>query len=1046
MIYIREFTEELKSRNISLKRDDLGLLLSKVKPNEMNQINYVEMSNYIMNNTSQKPLTHPTNYSNFNSNYNNTTGNLPNFFEAVQEKIKYLYQSQEISLKALFRQIDLDNDNYISFKEFKDLLERKLQFSSLNHEQIEACFKRFDDDQDYKISYFEFSRHILNTKAIDHKKLLQKLKKQLLHKIDEEKDLLKLFKSMDQDNNGFLSFKELSDALENFRLDFTKTEVEELFKYFDKEDKEKISYDHFIEVLSEDHLNLSPLRAKVQQILQDKGLNLKAYFRSLNSKGEDDFLKKQEFSDFLRKIGLRYDNEQEEELFEAFDADKDYLISFEEFSAVILDKKQGDVGFLLKKLRRFVFSNKLDLLAEFQALDFRRQGFLTFAQFSRTLKKCSELSPNEAEDLFKAFCDGEKRLDYERFFEVLLENKVDIHPIKAKFDELCERWSCDYEKLFEQFDQTGKGYLSWLDFDQMMLALQMRLPIEELQEFFAAFDLNKNGRLTKSEFLLVLQGKKTQNSKMFVDLHSPVWKRTEQTHGKSFNFDNFAKKPQGLSLRPVDFEEEEEEDSRFPLKKPQKSEFYARFDRAEEFRPAQFLEMLKAEVFRNNIDVFSSFVEFDHEKTCVLHNVKDLDTILRFRLGLRQVPESHIRSLFEYYSPNNGKSMNFIRLLMDFEDQGAVLAKVVKYVMRNQRVSLAEVLQNLDKDGDQAWNLREFAGLNEILNLGMEQEEIAKVFNQWDLNHNGLISIRELDKILSSNENSNRNPGDFANDRSFSQGKSQNISNFNNLQSNVHQSNGKLSLYQRKFQHLKLYLQYILQNIQEKNVRSVQSLCETNDETISRGKFLQSLAKIRVNVEKTEANELCSLLSLDSNPSLINLLEFEYLLRNFAEIFNENEYKGAFSQQESYENYEKFNENSKIANNNSNNINTIVQELKSIVEEEGFQMFTDHDRNATGFISERDLYAAFTKIIDPCEELDIFVRFISHNGRVSLEELKKVFGNSENPLQNFNNFNANSMGVKTNYQKAKILNNNEKKLLFDGMKELWRAFSVLYAK
>lgn len=48
-------------------------------------------------------------------------------------------------------------------------------------------------------------------------------------------------------------------------------------------------------------------------------------------------------------MSLHYDNEQEEELFEAFDKDKDYFISdFEEFRAKILNKKQADVSFLIK--------------------------------------------------------------------------------------------------------------------------------------------------------------------------------------------------------------------------------------------------------------------------------------------------------------------------------------------------------------------------------------------------------------------------------------------------------------------------------------------------------------------------------------------------------------------------------------------------------------------------------------------------------------------------------------------------------------------------
>lgn len=1043
-IYIREFTEELRSRNINLRRDDLNFLLSKVKPNNMNQINYVEMSNFIMNNpmnntmmnNMNNPMNNPMNSPTISTVYNqshpgagtsyNNNNNL-GLFQTILEKIKTLYQSQGISLKAFFRQLDLDNDNYISFKEFKDCLERKLQIYNINDNQVEECFKQFDDDRDYKISYFEFSKHILNTSGIDHKKLLQKLKKQLLEKTEEEKDLLKLFKSMDQDGNGFLSFKELNDALQNYKINFSRNEIEELFKYFDKEEKEKISYDYFVEVLSEDHLNLTPLRNKVQEILRERGLTLKAYFRSLNSKGEDEFLNKKEFSDFLKKMGFKYDSEQEEDIFEAFDQDKDYLISYDEFNNVINGKIKGDKNNLMRKLRRFVFSNKIDLLGEFQNLDRRGEGYLSFFQFNKALKKFSELSPNEIETIFKSFAEADK-IDYQTFWDELLENDIDIQPIKIKFDELCKRWNVDYDGLFDQFDQSAKGYLTWMDFDQMMLALQIRLPLEELQEYFNAFDVNKNGNLTKNEFLQVLRGKQHQNRKMIHDLKAPAWRNSSRNLNQQFVFQSkggIKEKNKGLGLKPIDFDDEEDNyrDSYKDNKRSRNLEF--KQEKIEEFKPMQLLETLKNESYRNRIDLFNYFTEYDVKKTCVLTNVKDLDTVIRFRLGLRQIPEKHIQDLFNYYSPDGGKTMNFIRLLMDFEDPSLVLIKMMTYVMRIQKIQLFDVFSNVDKDDDQMWDFQEFSSLNKILNIGMDQTEIENVFKQWDLNRNGYITIRELEKIFNLNTSTN-----YSNNNNAPQKKP--IYEDSNYNKNQHQGANKSQNYQRKYQKIQNYLRYILQNLQEKNIRSLQNLFETGEDAITRNKFLKDLSKIRINVEKPEANELCSLLSLENQPNFINLLEFEYLMKNFAEIFNEKDMKNSFIPTQS-----------NIEKPLNSNLNAILQELKSLVEEEGFQMFTQYDRNATGYITDKDLYLAFTKIIDPCDELEMFVKHVSQNGRVSLDELKKIFNLNEKSA-GFGNIDANSMGVKTNYQKAKVLNNNEKKLLMDGMKELWNTFSRLY--
>lgn len=1076
LIFIREFTGELSNRNIHLNRDDISFLLAEVKPNSLNQINYIEMANFIMNNdrSSPSPFNPNTQFKNTqnismnNQNYNiNNQFNNPSMqhqnqgvFITVKEKIKAIYQSQGISLKALFRQIDLDNDNFISYKEFSDCLERKIDMHNLPPNLIDECFKQFDDDRDYKISYFEFSKHILNLDSIDHKKLLLKLKNQLLQKTSGEKDLLKLFKSMDKDNNGDLSFLEFTEALKNFNLSFTKNEIEDIFRYFDKGDKEKISYDHFVEVLSEDHLNLSPLREKIKNVIKEKGLSIKAYFRSLNSKGEDDFLNKKEFSDFLKKLGFKYDIEQEEELFETFDQDKDYLISYDEFNDLILENKQQDISSILKRLRQLVFSQKRDLLPEFEYLDSYREGLLSFQDFSKVLKKFSELSPFEIDCLFKGFIAvGSQKINYCEFWDCLLKIDCDIEPIKKKFDELCSRWNVDYEGLFNQFDQSGKGYLSPLDFDQMLLALHIRLPIEEVQEYFNAFDINKNGMLSQREFIEVLIGKKDKNKMMFLNVKSPVWKRSSDTYNTNqefkFNEEFRGRKPLALNLKPSEWDEESSqhkfgnppnrqtfgdsdgESSNFsPYKKeknkgmnPVKS-LFNKEEEEEHLEPKELVEIMKKQAYIKRLTLFSLFLEFDHNKTCVLTNIHDLETLIKYRLDLRQLSYSNIEVLFNYYSPDNGKTMNFIRLLMDIEDQSTVLIEMMKYVMKIQNVELADVFQNIDKDLDNVWDIKEFSSLNVLLNVGMERNEINKIFKQWDLNGNGLISILELEKIFNINSEgriNNKSQGINQKNNNFDSNQKNMNMNFNSKQKKMGEDFDQNQLYQ-KFKRLKDYIRYIYQIFQEKGILSnIYALFETNEPEMPRMKFLKDLMKLKINVERQEGNELASLLVSEKNFSFINLREFECLLKNFPYIFQEEE------------------SNKKTQSPNqkplTNDINLIVQELKSIIEEEGFQLVSQYERNNSGFISEMDLNTALTKVLDPCEELNIFIKYVSQNGKVSLEELKKIFEVNERQKGQFT---ANSLGVKTNYKSSKIMNNNEKRIVKEDFKELQRAFGLYY--
>ena len=1156
MIFIREFTSELQARGINLRRDDLNLLLNKIKQNNINQINYIEMSNFIMNRGASPnqnpqmmnpqinpqmmnppmnpPMMNPQmmnpqmnpqmmigpqmspqmspqlnpqmmnpqmmnpqmmnpqmmnpqmNPQMMNPQMMNTNPQMLNpqiinsLFENIKERIKNLYVSQGISLKALFRQIDLDSDNYISYKEFSDCLERKLQLPNIPFNQVEECFKRFDDDRDYKISYFEFSKHILNLGSVDHKKLLLKLKKQLLEKTNEEKDLLMLFKNIDQDGNGFLSFVELKQALHKFNINFTDNEMEDIFRYFDKDDKDKISYDHFVEVLNEDHLNLAPLRTKVNDIMTEKNMTPIAFFRSLNSSGDDQFLKRKEFGDFLKKLGFKYDADQEEDLFETFDQDKDYLISFEEFNAVILDNKKQDASAIVKRLRRLIFSQKIDLFGMFEAQDQRRSGVVSSKEFIKVLKRASDLSPVEIELLFKEFSNGGKTLDYLKLWEALLENNIDIQPIRAKFDELCERWDVDYEGLFEQFDPTEKGYLTWLDFDQMMLALQLRLPIEEVQEYFNAFDVNKNGKLTEAEFLQVLRGKKAKNARMKFDIDSPVWKRNSEMKNNEFVFkpNKHNKKAGGggFNLKPIqtNFDDEEEdshrkptkvrkllgedEDDRAPMGFPNKnlgfqeslpkrpgfpnnnlgfqnnnSDFQNeehgspmkgrggmmrplelgagnRGGIKEEFRPEELVDLIKKQAYFKKVRLFQVFVEFDRTRTCVLSNIRDLGTVLQERLDLRQLQWPDIEGLYQHYSPDEGKTMNFVRLIMDIDDPSSVLVEMIKHIMKIQNMSLEDVFRSVDKDRDGYWNIKEFSYLDSMLNVGMDKNEISQIFKQWDLNNNGFISTKELDKIFNFNMGPQKTP--------------MHPSNFQNERRNEKEDK---YFYQRKYQRTMNFLKYVLHNMEEKRVFSAQQLCESNENQVPRALFLKALTRIGIKTQSSDANDFLNNLSVENNPNNIDLREFEYLFRNFGDIFNDDTFKKPTNRG-----------NEPIERGPmSNDINVIVKELKPIVEEEGFGSIAQYDRNGSGFISERDLYNALIKMLEPCDEIDIFVKYVSQNGKVSLEELKRIFQIEEKG--GFEGLKMQSLGVKGNYTKAKVLTENERKFLNDAIEELKRA-------
>lgn len=62
---------------------------------------------------------------------------------------------------------------------------------------------------------------------------------------------------------------------------------------------------------------------------------------------------------------------------------------------------------------------------------------------------------------------------------------------------------------------------------------------------------------------------------------------------------------------------------------------------------------------------------------------------------------------------------------------------------------------------------------------------------------------------------------------------------------------------------------------------------DTSLPTIARSKFLSCLSKHKINTAIHEITTLSNGLALQNNNNMINLEEFEYLIRNYETIFNE---------------------------------------------------------------------------------------------------------------------------------------------------------------
>ncbi len=63
-------------------------------------------------------------------------------------------------------------------------------------------------------------------------------------------------------------------------------DAEGLFKYFDRKNEGRFSYEHFLSVLREDHLNLEKIKDAIEPYIRSKNLGLDAFFEKFaNQRG-----------------------------------------------------------------------------------------------------------------------------------------------------------------------------------------------------------------------------------------------------------------------------------------------------------------------------------------------------------------------------------------------------------------------------------------------------------------------------------------------------------------------------------------------------------------------------------------------------------------------------------------------------------------------------------------------------------------------------------------------------------------------------------------
>lgn len=162
------------------------------------------------------------------------------------------FDDPQRAVKKLFADADVDKSGTLDENEFVKIMVGKLNFQGYDVD-VRALFRRFDIDRKSKIDMGEFSSMLFNEPGTRATTAIGKVREILTKRsggVSSLKGLALQFKLLDNNGGGTVDRAELELGFEKFMRAFgvklTKVELEELFKLFDKNNDNNISYEEFI--------------------------------------------------------------------------------------------------------------------------------------------------------------------------------------------------------------------------------------------------------------------------------------------------------------------------------------------------------------------------------------------------------------------------------------------------------------------------------------------------------------------------------------------------------------------------------------------------------------------------------------------------------------------------------------------------------------------------------------------------------------------------------------------------------------------------------
>ncbi|CAG9333007.1 unnamed protein product [Blepharisma stoltei] len=452
--------------------------------------------------------------------------------EQVLELVRQRIIEKRLSIWQTFEAFDLNKDGTVSAAEFRQTF--KIMQLGLNDEEIERILKYFDPRRTDKIDYRIFCEKLqprsggkptqVNNNT-DAALILAKVGQLITESQLTFRDAFKVF---DENGDGQISKQEFYKVFEMMKIGLTPREIENLWNYLPKNPSGFLLYEAFCAGFEGTPRNgpgqvrttVAQVREYIQNQLRNKRADIGSLFRAFD-KNLSGTLSRQEFRNALEHLGLNLTTYDVEMLVDVADANKDGSITLHEFIEFVQPSEN-----MVSVFKRMMKRSGISAPDLFNIFDADKNGIITKDEFKRVLASLKiPLTPEEVEALW-TFIDKDKSntINFKEFQDLLREaapisrtntrmsegsrlpteeSKATPVPPPDPLESIVKVIASSGINLFDAFkvfDKNNDGYISRQELIKVFQDMKLNLTNTQIEILLRKIDKSGDNRISFDEF------------------------------------------------------------------------------------------------------------------------------------------------------------------------------------------------------------------------------------------------------------------------------------------------------------------------------------------------------------------------------------------------------------------------------------------------------------------------------------------------------------------------------------------------------------------